>query len=152
MPSEPRPANDPLQRLLRLRLHGQAVLQQALLQALFGQDELAALDPRQRRRLHALLEQRDDGFLEALAWRGDAGRSQLCLQLELLLDGEIAHDESRQLSRWLLALLQREAWPGATAVVRSVVLSAALTGPAGSADRADGQAGAPAPPDDRLSR
>lgn len=119
----PPPDPEALRRLLRQRLNGREALQSALLQALFGRDEVAALDDRQRSRLLALLERRDDPALEAIARRGDAGRSSLCLQLDVLFDGVPDAEERAAMTRRLLALLRETDWAGATVAVRSVLLS-----------------------------
>ena len=119
-PAAPDP--DTLQRLLRQRLGTHGALVPALLQALFGHADLGALDSRERRRVLSLLESRDDCALHALAWRGDAGRSRLTLQLDVLFDGEASAEELRRMPLQLLRLLHQAPWPAATLVVRSVLL------------------------------
>lgn len=116
------PAADQLQRLLRLRLRGQRPLQAALLQSLFGHDELTALDAGQRARLLALLESRSDSALEVLAWRGHAGSSRLSLQVDVLFDGEADPSERERMAACLLEVVRRTPWPTPTLVVRSVVV------------------------------
>ncbi len=111
-----------LRRLLALRFARRAALQNALLDALFGVADLAALGAAQGRRLQALLEARSDEQLEQIARHGHAGRTCLQVRFAVQFDGEPTADEYRAMECGLLALLATQPWPAPTVTVRAVLL------------------------------
>ena len=117
------PAAAVLMRLLDLRLHRRPAVQRALLDAVFGVNDVFALDVRGRRRLQALLEGRSDEELERIARRGSAGQTKLRLELDLLFDGVPTAPEQQAMLGRLIELLRRADWPAATLVLRSAVVA-----------------------------
>lgn len=130
--SPPSPARCPdagaLAHLLRLRLGARVALQAALLDALFACTEIEALDAAQRVRLAALLEARSDAELESIAWRGSAGRGTLCVQVEVVFDGDPQPAERQVMLRRLRDLLRTQQWPSATLGVRAVLVCECTAG------------------------
>ena len=135
------PAAAELQRLLELRLARRQAVQRALLDALFGVAEVAALDRAGRRRLQALLEARSDDQLEAIARCGSAGQSVLRLELDLLFDGVPTAGEQQAMLRRLRDFLRTGDWYAGTLALRGALLT---EGPA--KEECAGTLGSPACP------
>ncbi len=112
-----------LRRQARQRFAGRPAVLDALLDAVIGQTDLAALTVDEGLRLQALLESRSDEELERIARRGHPGRSRLNFQVEAVVDGEITAAERAEMAQRLLDHLRNAPWPVPSVRLRAVLVT-----------------------------